>query len=194
MEDVVRLSIQQLLGNSLIDPRRHLDLDRVQRYAQLLGELPPVTVFRLEDQTLLLVDGFHRVAAAQEAGRTTVDADIRDGTLAEAVQFAAEVAVLERGLSDEQAREAIKRHSGGRWPTSASARTASSPTDSELELDAGHPPCDGSAERRRPEAATDPLELPGQVDRRAVLQVRGDDLYSDGKTVVGEADGGHRRG
>jgi hypothetical protein len=32
---VVRLPIQQLLSNSLVDPRRHLDLDRVQRYTQL---------------------------------------------------------------------------------------------------------------------------------------------------------------
>jgi hypothetical protein len=59
--DVARLSIQQLLSNSLVDPRRHLDLDRVQRYTRLLDELPPITVFRLEDQTLLLVDGYHRV-------------------------------------------------------------------------------------------------------------------------------------
>jgi hypothetical protein len=58
---VARLSIQQLLSNSLVDPRRHLDLDRVQRYTRLLDELPPITVFRLEDQTLLLVDGYHRV-------------------------------------------------------------------------------------------------------------------------------------
>jgi hypothetical protein len=113
---VARLSIQQLLSNSLVDLRRHLDVDRVQRYTQLLDELPPITVFRLEDQTLLLVDGYHRVAAAQEAGRATVDADIRAGTRAEAVQFAAEVGVRERGFSDEQAREAIKRYSGGRGP------------------------------------------------------------------------------
>jgi ParB-like nuclease domain len=114
--DVARLSIQQLLSNSLVNPRRHLDLDRVQRYTQLLDELPPITVFRLEDQTLLLVDGYHRVAAAQEAGRATVDAEIREGTRAEAVRFAAEVAVREGGFSDEQAREAIKRYSGGRRP------------------------------------------------------------------------------
>ena len=113
--DVALLSVQQLLSNSLVDPRRHLDLDRGQRYTWLLDELPPITVFRLEDQTLLLVDGYHRVAGAQEAGRATVDADIRAGTRAEAVQFAAEVAVREGGFSDEQAGEAIKRHSGGRW-------------------------------------------------------------------------------
>jgi ParB-like chromosome segregation protein Spo0J len=97
--------------------RRTLDLDRVQQYVQMLDELPPIAVFCLEDQTLLLVDGYHRVAAAQEAGRTMIDADIREGTRADAVTFAADVAVRERGFSDEQAREAIKRYSGRRWPT-----------------------------------------------------------------------------
>jgi hypothetical protein len=64
--DVARLSIQQLLSNSLVDPRRHLDLDRGQRYTWLLDELPPITVFRPEDLTLLLVDCYHRVAAARQ--------------------------------------------------------------------------------------------------------------------------------
>jgi hypothetical protein len=39
--------------------------------AEVLDQLPPVIVFALEDQTLLLVDGSHGVAAAQQAGRTT---------------------------------------------------------------------------------------------------------------------------
>jgi hypothetical protein len=67
--------------------RRTLDLDRVQQYVQMLDELPPIAVFCLEDQTLLLVDGYHRVAAAQKAGRTMIDADIREGTRADAVTF-----------------------------------------------------------------------------------------------------------
>lgn len=117
-----QLSIDQLLDCPWVDPRRHIDLERVQRYSQLLEELPPVTVFRLEDQTLLLVDGYHRVAAAQLAGRTTVSAEIRQGTRADAIKFATELAAQEHGLTNKQAREAIKRYSGGRWPdTTASS-------------------------------------------------------------------------
>jgi hypothetical protein len=116
--DVVRISIERLLHNTLVDPGIHLDLARVQRYTQMLDKLPAVTVFRLEDQTLLLVDGYHRVAAAQEAGRATVEAEIREGTRADAVQFAIELAGRERDLSGEQARAAIKRYSNGRWPPS----------------------------------------------------------------------------
>jgi ParB-like chromosome segregation protein Spo0J len=113
---MTELSIKQLLDNPLAEPRRHLDKDRVKRYVQLLDDLPPVTVFRLEDGTLLLVDGYHRVAAAQLGKRTTVLADIREGTRAEALNFAAATAVRERGSSDQQARDAIKRYSGRQWP------------------------------------------------------------------------------
>jgi hypothetical protein len=72
----------------------------------------PVTVFALEDQTLLLVDGYHRVVAVQQAGRTTVRAEVRVGTKAETLQFAVDVAQVEAGVSAEQAREAIRRYSG----------------------------------------------------------------------------------
>ena len=77
--EMAQLPVEQLLKSSLVDPRRHLELDRVQRYSKLLDELPPVTVFRLEDQTLLLADGYHRLAAAQQAGRSTAKAEIREG-------------------------------------------------------------------------------------------------------------------
>lgn len=66
----------------------------------------------LEDQTLLLVDGYHRVAAAQQAGRTTFRAAVRVGTKAEAPRFAVDVAQAEAGVSAEQARDAIRRYSG----------------------------------------------------------------------------------
>jgi hypothetical protein len=114
---MVDLPIEWLLESSLVDPRRHLDRERVQRYSQHLDELPPVTVFRLDDEALLLVDGYHRVAAAQARGRATVIADLRVGTRADAVAFAAENARHERGVSSQRARAAIQRHSNGRWST-----------------------------------------------------------------------------
>jgi ParB-like chromosome segregation protein Spo0J len=108
----MELEITRLLRESPADPRRHLDQDRVRRYAEVLDQLPPVTVFTLEDQTLLLVDGYHRLAAAQQAGRTTVRAEVRLGTKAEALQFAVDVAQAEVDVSVDQARDAIRRHSG----------------------------------------------------------------------------------
>jgi hypothetical protein len=46
----------------------------------------------------------------------TVRADVQEGTKTEAIQFAAERAARERGFSNQQSREAIKRYSGGQWP------------------------------------------------------------------------------
>jgi ParB-like chromosome segregation protein Spo0J len=109
----MEVEIELLLEESPADPRRHLDQDRVRRYAELLDQLPPVVVFELGDQTLLLADGYHRVAAAQLAGRTTVQADVRVGTKEQALQFAIDVARAERGMSADQAREAIRHYSGG---------------------------------------------------------------------------------
>jgi hypothetical protein len=68
----MEVEIKRLLEESPADPRRHLDQDRVRRYAEVLDQLPPVTVFELEDHILLLTDGYHRVAAAQQAGRIVV--------------------------------------------------------------------------------------------------------------------------
>jgi ParB-like chromosome segregation protein Spo0J len=108
----MELEIKRLLRESPADARRHLDQDRVRRFAELLDQLPPVTVFALEDQSLLLVDGYHRLAAAQQAGRTTVRAEVRVGTKAQALQFAVDLAQAEMSVSADQARDAIRRYSG----------------------------------------------------------------------------------
>ena len=108
----MELEIKRLLRESPADAPRHLDQDRVRRFAELLDQLPPVTVFALEDQSLLLVDGYHRLAAAQQAGRTSVRAEVRVGTKAEALQFAVDLAQAEMSASADQARDAIRRYSG----------------------------------------------------------------------------------
>jgi hypothetical protein len=106
--------IAALLERDRQDPEQHLDPDRVARYAGVLDELPPVTVFRLPGG-LLLVDGYHRLAAARRLGRTSVSAEILTGSEADALRFAAEQAARERGLSEQDAHEAIRRRSGSAW-------------------------------------------------------------------------------
>ena len=44
----MEVEIKRLLEESPDDPRRHLDQDRVRRYAEVLDQLPPVTIFELE--------------------------------------------------------------------------------------------------------------------------------------------------
>jgi ParB-like chromosome segregation protein Spo0J len=111
LEDV---AIVDLVGPGLVDPDRHLDQELVARFALVLDDLPPVTVYRLPDG-LLLVDGYHRLAAARRLGRTTVRAEVVSGTKADALAFATALAVRERNLSEQQVRDAIERRSGGAW-------------------------------------------------------------------------------
>jgi hypothetical protein len=45
----MEVEIERLLEESPADPRRHLNQDRVRRYAEVLDQLPPVVVFELGD-------------------------------------------------------------------------------------------------------------------------------------------------
>jgi ParB-like nuclease domain len=109
---VPELEIARLIDETPVDPGAHLDHAKVARYAEMLDELPPVVVFKTE-QGLLLVDGYHRVAAAQMLGRTTVAADLKAGTRSDALRYAVEHAASELGITEQRAAAAITRRSEG---------------------------------------------------------------------------------
>ena len=111
---IVELEIKALAGESVQDSPSRLDPERVAWYVEHLDEAAPVTVFQLEDR-LLLADGHHRVEAAQRLGRTRVLADVRRGSPQDALRFAARMAAEQRGLTEDEAVEAIKRRAGRRW-------------------------------------------------------------------------------
>jgi uncharacterized protein (DUF1015 family) len=90
--------------------RPHLDPDRVAYYVEHLDECTPVTVFDI-DGRLLLADGHHRVAAAEQLQRRAVRAEIRTGTRKDALDFAIELAHQQRGLTRDQVLDVIKRRS-----------------------------------------------------------------------------------
>lgn len=63
----------------------------VEDYADAMkrGEkFPPVIVYT-DGVKNYLADGFHRVMAASQAGKTSIEADVKEGTFAEAKRFAA---------------------------------------------------------------------------------------------------------
>lgn len=65
------------------------DADTVNGYAEAMADgaqFPEVTVFT-DGTTYWLADGFHRVMAARQNGRTTIAADVRKGTEDDAVVF-----------------------------------------------------------------------------------------------------------
>jgi hypothetical protein len=92
---VVRLD--QLVLLDALQVRVQLNHTTVATYAGIFREVsaeqctcPPITVF-LQDDAYVVADGFHRVHAARQAGRTTLNAYVRTGgTKDEAWLFAME--------------------------------------------------------------------------------------------------------
>jgi ParB-like chromosome segregation protein Spo0J len=111
---VPQLRIADLLTNTPINPEAHLDAARVEQYAEILDALPPVVVFDT-GEGLLLVDGYHRVAAARRRGLETVEAEVCLGSRQDALRYAATVGAVQRGISPEDAASYIRRRSQSRW-------------------------------------------------------------------------------
>lgn len=105
---IVDLPIADLAQESIERSRPHLDPDRVSYYLEHLDESAPVVVFNVNG-LLLLADGHHRVAAAQQLGRSTVKAEVREGQRRDALQFAIDLGQHQRGLTEEQIIDAIAR-------------------------------------------------------------------------------------
>ena len=69
--------------------REELNQEAVADYAEKMrdGEVfPPVSVF-FDGSEYWLVDGFHRYFATKSNGKTSIDCDVENGTLKEAVRF-----------------------------------------------------------------------------------------------------------
>lgn len=108
---MVRMRISDLLSDAPVDPEAHLEQARVEHYLANLDEMSPVVVFETPEG-LLLVDGYHRVAAARRSGRSTIEAEVKEGTRADALRYAAELGATERGLSYDDAIRRIQLRSG----------------------------------------------------------------------------------
>lgn len=105
---IIDIPISDLEQDSIERSRPHLDADRVSFYLEHLDESTPVVVFSVNGH-LLLADGHHRVAAAEQLGRTTVRAEVREGERGDALQFAIDLAQRQRRLSRQEVIDAIAR-------------------------------------------------------------------------------------
>jgi hypothetical protein len=79
-----QINLEAINTNGGRQARAALCTDTVAEFAeamQLGADFPPVTTF-------WLADGFHRVAAAQQAGLDTIRAEVREGTRRDAILFA----------------------------------------------------------------------------------------------------------
>lgn len=102
------IAIAELAQGPIEHSRAHLDSERVAYYMGTLDEAPPVVVFDIGGH-LLLADGYHRVAAAEQLGRTSVPADVRVGDRGDALRFAVRLAQQQRGLAEDEVLAAIMR-------------------------------------------------------------------------------------
>jgi ParB-like chromosome segregation protein Spo0J len=103
------LRINDLLEHS--HPR--LNPQKIRRFAEIVDDLPSVVVFETEFG-LLLVDGYHRVGAAKLRGRDTIQAEIKQGSRHEALQFALALNMKE-GTSRHETMARIQQLSADRW-------------------------------------------------------------------------------
>ena len=84
------IPLDDLILDQTLNLRDRLDDFTVERYADSWERLPPITVFNI-DERLIVADGFHRHAAAIMLGKRTIKAEIREGTMTDALDFVASV-------------------------------------------------------------------------------------------------------
>lgn len=110
MSETTMLPIRSIERDPAVQVRRKVDQPTVERYIEDWPLLPPITVFRLPDGRLLLVDGWHRLAAAERIPLAQVAAVIREGNYTAACDEAARANMASgRQLSKEERHEAIVR-------------------------------------------------------------------------------------
>lgn len=90
------LLVEEIFRDPELQVRRGLSRATVRHYADLMRqgtEFPPVEVARVEDGTLVLVDGWHRMAAKEELGRPRVTALVTPMPRLQAIWAAAQANV-----------------------------------------------------------------------------------------------------
>ncbi len=83
------MNIADITIDDRCQSRVEMNPDVVADYAEAMqagATFPPITVFH-DGQTHWLADGFHRVAAAEQAGLDGVPCEIREGTFRDAVLY-----------------------------------------------------------------------------------------------------------
>ncbi len=120
------ISLDEIILDTGTQVRAEMALGVVAEYAELLVAgvtLPPVTVFKTPKRHVL-VDGFHRVAAARKAGLAAIQAEVHEGTVIDAVAYALKANAthgLRRTNADKrQAVEIALKY----WPKESSRKLA----------------------------------------------------------------------
>lgn len=97
------MSIAAITVDHKFQSRVATSMDHVQEITRAVqdgwsGESRPVDVFEVVPGKYILVDGFHRIAAFRKAGKTAVPATVHQGSMSDAVAFAAHANVEHTAL------------------------------------------------------------------------------------------------
>jgi uncharacterized ParB-like nuclease family protein/FtsZ-binding cell division protein ZapB len=110
MKNVETLEIKKIRTDAGTQSRAEINEQAVQEYFETIedeGDLPPVVVF-FDGLAYYLADGFHRVMAYQRATREYIEAQVKGGTLRDAIKYSLS-ANAEHGLrrTHEDKRKAV---------------------------------------------------------------------------------------
>ena len=90
MLQTTKIDVAEVIANMAMLMRVKVDKKTVTEYARAMeggAEFPPIVCFQVDGE-LILVDGFHRLGAYKKNGVEKIDADVRIGTLDEALMVA----------------------------------------------------------------------------------------------------------
>jgi hypothetical protein len=119
--NIVTLRLVDIVCDHAIQPRVGLNDARACQYLRAMregSEFPPIRVYRLQgDGRLILSDGWHRYEARRLMGADDIEADVRDGTMRDALRHACEANAQQGGLPFTRAdqQRAIELYLKDEW-------------------------------------------------------------------------------
>jgi len=85
---VLSVALRKIRTDGGTQMREHLSEDAIAEYAEDVKALPPAVVYD-DGESIWLADGFHRHAAFQRAGKSRMLCEVREGSLDDAILYAA---------------------------------------------------------------------------------------------------------
>jgi uncharacterized ParB-like nuclease family protein/FtsZ-binding cell division protein ZapB len=89
MKNVETIEIKKIRTDAGTQSRVEISEELVQEYYEVIedeGDMPPIVVF-FDGLTYYLADGFHRIMAYQRATREYIEAQVKGGTLRDAIKY-----------------------------------------------------------------------------------------------------------
>ena len=104
----MKIPLSKIKADPAVQVRNRLSDETIERYMEILDQLPPIIVYNA-DSKLILVDGFHRRAAAEKLGRSEIEAETRQGTENDALEYAIKVnSIHGLALTREEYKAAVQ--------------------------------------------------------------------------------------